>query len=135
MKAIALAGAVVLSLVFASLLAGQSVMATPGQGTLYGTSGGRNLLTIDSATGVGTTVGPLPVVIPAIAIQPSTGLLYAGGGGGAPFLLTLNKSNGATTVIGDTGLGLAGISDMDFSPNGTLFASVNIAGDGGTGGD
>lgn len=135
MKA-SLVGRFVLIFVFASLSTGErSANATPGQGILYGTSGSRGLLAIDPTTGVSTTVGVLPLVVPAIAIHPTTGVLYAGGGGGSPFLLKLNKSNAATTIIGDTGLGLASISDMDFSPNGTLFASVNIVGDGGTGGD
>ena len=136
MKAIVLLGLCILTLVMASLLVGeQSVTAMPGEGTLYATSGSRSLLTIDKTTGLSTTVGLLPMVVPAIAIHPTTGVLYAGGGGGSPFLLKLNKSNAATTIIGDTALGLASISDMDFSPNGTLFASVNIVGDGGTGGD
>jgi uncharacterized repeat protein (TIGR01451 family) len=131
-------GSVILILVFASLSGHQPVArAAPGQGALYGTSGSMNpsLLTIDPATGLGTTVGPLPIPFPAIAVHPTTGVLYGGGGAGVPFLVKLNKSNAALTVVGDTRLGSASMSDMDFSANGTLFASVNITGDGGTGGD
>jgi hypothetical protein len=63
-----------------------------------------------------------------------TGTVYAGGGGGSPDLYTV-AINGTATLVGSTGLGFAAIGDMDFRADGTLFASVNVAGDGNTGSD
>jgi len=61
--------------------------------------------------------------------------MYAGQGAGVPNLYTVNPSTGAATLVGNTGLGFAAIGGMDFREDGTLFAAVNIAGDGGTGAD
>ncbi|MGH9909271.1 MAG: beta strand repeat-containing protein, partial [Nitrososphaerales archaeon] len=105
---------------------------------LFGTdANGGHLLSIDTITGIGTIIGSLgsEVVFPSLAIDPTTGIMYAGSGGGSPFLYTVNQNTGVTTFVNDTGLGFASISGMDFSSNGTLYATVNIAGNGGTGGD
>jgi hypothetical protein len=111
--------------------------AIPGFGTLFGTDGnGGNLITVNTATGVGTLVGAMGAgVVPALAVDPATGTLYAGRGGGLPNLYTVNTVTGAATLVGNSGLGVAAIGAMDFRADGTLFASVNIAGDGGTGSD
>lgn len=113
------------------------VGAVPGTGTLFGTdAGGGNLLTIDPLTGAGTLIGHTSVGnVPALAVDPTTGILYAGQGAGAPNLYTVDPTTGAATLVGDTGLGVAAIGGMDFSAAGTLYAAVNIAGDGGTGSD
>src|SRR5262249_54611680 len=111
--------------------------AGPGSGTLFGTEaiGGR-LLTIDQTTGVGTFVGPMAAgVVPGLAVDPGTGIMYAGRGGGFPFLYMVNPATGAATFVGSSGLGFAAIGALDFAANGTLYAAVNIAGDGGTGSD
>ena len=60
--------------------------------------------------------------------------MYAGTGQGNPRLFTVTPA-GVATLVGDTGLGFAAVSGMDFRADGTLFAAVNIAGDGGTGSD
>jgi len=111
--------------------------ATPGTGTLFGTdSKGGNLITINTSTGTATLVGPTGVFsIPALAVDPTAGIMYAGQGFGTPNVYTVNPSTGLATLLGDSGLGVAAISGMDFRSDGTLFASVNIAGDGGTGSD
>jgi hypothetical protein len=111
--------------------------AAPGTGTLYGTdaSSGR-LLRIDRLTGAGTVVGPLGIgVVPALAVDPTTGTMYAGTGAGAPLLFTVDPATATATFVGDTGLGFAAIGSLDFRADGTLFAAVNIVGDGGTGSD
>lgn len=111
-------------------------MAVPGQGTLYGIQPGEgsSLITIDTATGEGTVIGLTGVgALPSLAI--GNGVFYAGGGGGLPVLYSLNPATGIAAVIGDTGLGLAAVGGMDFGPDGLLYASVNLAADGGSGSD
>ncbi len=134
-----LSGAIILStLLFASLgHSTQDVHAIPGTGTLFGTdASGRNLLTIDQGTGASNVVGSMSgSTFPSLAVDTSTGIMYAGGGGGLPDVYTVDPLSGTTTFLGQSGLGLAAIGGMDFRADGTLFAAVNIAGDGGTGSD
>ena len=113
------------------------LQAAPGRGTLYGTDAfNGNLITIDPATGSATVVGSLGAgPIPSLAVDPVTGIIYAGGGGGIPDIFTVNPATGAATFVGDTGLGIAAVEGLDFNAAGTLYASVNIAGGGGTGAD
>jgi uncharacterized protein (TIGR03382 family) len=111
--------------------------AVPGTGTLYGTDAfNGNLITIDPATGSAGVVGPLGAgPIPSLAVDPLTGIIYAGGGGGIPNIYTVNPATGEATLVGDTGLGIAAVEGLDFNAAGTLYASVNIAGGAGTGAD
>lgn len=112
-------------------------VAAPGTGTLYGTdaNSGR-LLRIDRLTGAGTVVGPLGIgVVPALAVDPTTGTMYAGTGAGTALLFRVDPATATATFVGDTGLGFAAIGSLDFRADGTLFAAVNIVGDGGTGSD
>jgi hypothetical protein len=103
---------------------------------LFGTQPGRGLLSINTETGEGTFIGDMGFLsTPSLAIDPTTGIMYAGRGDGNPNLYTVDPNTGATTLVSDTGLGLAAIPALDFRSDGTLFASVNIAGAGGTGGD
>ncbi len=111
--------------------------AAPGHGILLGTdaSGGR-LITVDPTTGAGTVVGRIDVgFIPALAVDPTTGTIYAGRGAGTPNLFRVDPMTGASTLVGNTGLGYAAISDLDFSADGTLYAAVNIAAGAYTGAD
>ena len=131
-----IAWAVLTSLVL--LLNAGVVGAAPGSPPLFGTDAAfGNLLRVDFATGVGTIIGSMGrFAVPALAVDPTSRILYAGGGGGFPFLYTVNTDTGAATLVGDTGLGPgAAIGDIDFRSDGTLFAAVNIAGNGGTGAD
>jgi len=104
---------------------------------LYGTDAfNGNLITIDPSTGSASVVGPLGAgPIPSLAVDPLTGIIYAGGGGGIPDIFTVNPATGEATFLGDTGLGAAAVEGLDFNATGTLYASVNIAGGGGTGAD
>lgn len=127
--------AVVLAMLCA--LSTPEVKAAPGTGTLYGTDAfNGNLITINPATGSASVVGPLVAgPIPSLAVDPLTGTIYAGGGGGIPDIFTVNPATGEATLVGDTGLGVAAVEGLDFNATGTLYASVNIVGGAGTGAD
>jgi hypothetical protein len=113
------------------------LQAAPGSGVLFGTdASGGNLISVNPTTGAGAVIGSTEVgPVPSLATDPTTGILYAGGGGGFPAIYTVDPSSGAATFLGDTGLGVATVGAMDFAADGTLYAAVNIAGDGGTGSD
>ena len=105
---------------------------------LFGTDGNaNNLLVIDPTTGVGNNVGTITFAgtSPSLAVDPNTGVVYGGGGGGNPNVITINPISGEGQILGASGLGFAAIGALDFRADGTLFASVNIAGNGGTGSD
>ena len=112
------------------------VGAVPGSGTLVGTDAAdTNLITVNPNTGAGAVVGSMGFAAPSLAIDPATGAIYAGQGGGSPIIYTVEKGTGVATLLGDSGLGFAAVGGMDFRSDGTLFAAVNVAGDGGTGSD
>lgn len=118
------------------LLAAVPTFAAPGTGLLYGTTRLFDFISINTANGAPTIIGNTVFgPFPALAVSPATGIIYVGHGQGTPTVYTVNPLNGAVTLIGDSGLGFSAISSMDFSAGGTLYASVNIIGDGGTGGD
>jgi hypothetical protein len=123
--------------VLGTLALAPAAHAAPGTGTLFGTDASAgNLLTIDRATGAGTVVGNMGIgVVPALAVDPTDGTMYAGTGAGFPAIFTVDPATGAATLVGDTGLGFAAVGGLDFRADGTLFAAVNIVGDGGTGSD
>ncbi len=124
--AFALVGLIVV-LAFATLTLAlvREVSAAPGSGTLFGTdANGGNLITVALATGAGTVVGFMGIgVVPALAVDPTTGIMYAGGGGGVPNLYTVTAT-GVATFVGNTGLGFAAIGDMDFRADGTAPAGA-----------
>ena len=118
-----------------------------GLGTLFATDGsGGNILSLNTTTGAGTDLGFLAIGgVPSVAVDPTTGSMYLGRGGGLPRLYSIDASglgalgsidaSALVTLVGDTGLGFAAIGSLDFAPDGTLYAAVNIVGDGGTGSD
>ena len=115
-----------------------SVKVVCEPGTLFGTDASNgNLITVDRATGTAAVVGPIDGgrSFPALAVDPVSGIMYGGTGGGGPDLYSIDTLLGTGTFVGNTGLGFAGIGALEFRDDGTLFASVNIAGDGGTGSD
>jgi hypothetical protein len=122
--------------VLGALVVVPSAHSAPGTGTLFGTDAASGqLITVDPVTGAGTIVGFMRVVVPALAVDPTTGTMYAGEGAGTPNIYTVDPATGAATLVGNTGLGFASVGGLDFRSDGTLFAAVNIAGDGGTGSD
>lgn len=124
----------------AAMLAAASYLipafATPGQGKLFGTDGSAgNLYSIDPATAAATLIGNMGFAAPALAMDPTTGILYAGRGGGSPQLYTVDPNTGAAVLVGDTGFGFAAVPGLDFNSDGVLYAAANVIDDGGTGGD
>jgi hypothetical protein len=111
--------------------------AAPGTGRLLGTNAnGGVLLDVNPGNGAAVPIGPMGVgVTPSLATDPLTGVVYVATGGGNPVLFTVNPANAMTALVGNTGLGFAGVGGMDFDAAGNLYAAVNIAGDGGTGSD
>jgi len=112
-------------------------LAAPGTGTLFGTDANNgNLITVDTVTGLGTIVGSMGgPTFPSLAFDHTTNTMFAGNGQGGGDLFTVNTGNGATNLVATSNLGFAAIGGMDANAAGTLFAAVNIVGDGGTGSD
>jgi hypothetical protein len=81
----------------------------PATGVLYGVTaprgtGTRELITINTATGAGTVVGPLGVTIDEISFA-SDGTLFAWSGRtSASSLFRINLNTGAATKVGDSGV-------------------------------
>ena len=98
------------------------------QETLYGADGAQGndatrLYRLDPSTGaVLQTIGQIGFPVSGLAQDPSTGTLYGATGNSAfeGTLITINKSTGAGTFVGDAGDGTP-ISDITFTPDGTLF--------------
>jgi hypothetical protein len=125
-----------LSILCAGALLAVQARAVPGGGTLFGTDGSSgHLIAIDPETGAGTVIGSMGIEAPSLAVDPTTGTMYAGGPICCPDLYTVDKTTGAATFVGDSGLGFAAIGALDFRKDGRLFAAVNIAGGAGTGSD
>jgi hypothetical protein len=119
------------------LISPGTAFAAPGTGWLLGTNAnGGVLLDVNPGNGAAVPIGPMGVgVTPSLATDPLTGVVYVATGGGNPVLFTVNPANAMTALVGNTGLGFAGVGGMDFDAAGNLYAAVNIAGDGGTGSD
>jgi murein DD-endopeptidase MepM/ murein hydrolase activator NlpD len=99
--------------------------STPGQsGVLYAVENASSayLFRIDDfATNPQTTdIGNTGLNAPAIAIDPTSGVLYAIEPGHA-FLYRLDAQSGAPTFIGDTGLAAAGLVALACDRQGRLF--------------
>jgi hypothetical protein len=111
--------------------------ANPGTGTLFGTdASGGTLLNINTVSGVGNVVGPTNAPgMPALAFDHTTNTMFSGSGGGSGSLFTINTGSGQATPVGVSNLGFAAVGGMDVASDGTIYAAVNIAGDGGTGSD
>jgi hypothetical protein len=101
------------------------------QERLYGADGAggnpsTNLYLLDPASGaVLQTVGPIGFGVTGLAVDPSTGTLYGVTGGNdatAPgFLITVNKTTGAGTPVGDLLPTSSPVADITFTPDATLF--------------
>ena len=127
----------------------QQAFADEGQGTLYATEPYRcELWTIDPSDGssilIGNTMdGEQYIPLPSLAVDPTSGIMYAGGGGANgscpdivdnPNLYIVDPSNGDLEFVGATGEGK--LIGLDFSSDGTLYAAVKTSGGpgGGAGG-
>ncbi|HXV75174.1 MAG TPA: choice-of-anchor D domain-containing protein [Candidatus Polarisedimenticolaceae bacterium] len=104
--------------------------------TLFATDGGGgNLYTLDSGTGAAVFVGPMGIGAPALAVDPTTGVMYVGQGGGRSWLYAVDPASAVLTAIGDSGLGVSGYAALEFDAEGVLYAAVNVTDGAGTGGD
>ena len=92
---------------------------------LYAAAGGATpsqLYTVDPQTGTTTAVGPIGFAVTALAVDPTTGILY----GSTTFrdpsepdtLITIDRATGAGTVVGPIG---PTVAEMDFNSAGELF--------------
>jgi hypothetical protein len=87
-----------------------------------------NLYIIDPSTGTSTLIGSMVNDFDCSALSVAGGTLYAGGedATGVVSLFTVDTTTGVATEIGNSKQGACGsghfMSDMTFSPGGTLFA-------------
>jgi len=126
-----------MSIILLTSTAFQSSHAAPGTGTLFGTDGNNaNVITVNTVSGVGNVIGPnLQGTLPSLAFDHTTNTMFGGTGGGIGALHTVNTITGQANPVGVSNLGFAAVGGMDVASDGTIFAAVNIAGDGGTGSD
>jgi Ca2+-binding RTX toxin-like protein len=102
-----------------------------GQERLYGATGGpdpSNLYLLDPpSAAVLQTVGPIGFSVTGLAVDPSTRTLYgtttARDATNPCSLITINKTTGAGTLVGDLGVCPPddAAADITFTPDGTLF--------------
>jgi hypothetical protein len=94
-------------------------------GILYGMDTlNRQLVTIDPATAAVTVIAPVGDDLSGMAFDPTDGTLYASSSGEADVrdaVFTVDKVTGATTLVGQTGLGGA-IPGLCFDDAGQLYA-------------
>jgi hypothetical protein len=92
-------------------------------GVLYGasidyTAHQTNLITINPATGIGAAVGQgsVDVILVGLAFDPQQSILYGAGipfgatGVNTPNLYTVNRTNGATSLVGNMGSVIQGLA-------------------------
>lgn len=109
--------------------------AVPGEGALYGTSPSE-LIIINPNTGASTVVGDIAdgPGFPGFAIDTLTGWGLAGCGAGCDQMWNVDLLTGMGTLLGSLNGGIVA-SGLDFSSGGVLYASLNMIGNGGSGGD
>lgn len=94
--------------------------------TLWGASSAnsaahpRSLISINAATGAGTFVGAFGTTISDITTDAADVLYGWAPNSGSGSLATINKTTGAATIVGDSGLGGVG-GAIAFSSGGTLY--------------
>lgn len=91
-------------------------------GTSLGTS---ELYSFDKDTGEATDIGPIGFAVGAMAVHPTTGVMYAittvNSDADPNSLITINQASGQGFLIGGCG---QEIGDITFAANGTLYAWV-----------
>jgi hypothetical protein len=96
-----------------------------GSQILYGATGANtssNLYTVNASTGATTVVGAMGHAITGLAVDPTSGVMYAvttpQDGANPQTLLTVNRSTGATTIVASIGFTIA---DIAFTSSGALY--------------
>ena len=112
----------------------ESAFANPGQGTIFAVEPFTSSLYTVSNTGVFTLVGNTVdaagnfIAINTLAYDPSSQIMYGGEGGGgfgnpnAGNLHIVDQTNGATTLVGNNGIG--SYDGLDFGLGGVLYGAV-----------
>src|SRR5437660_797773 len=107
-----------------ALLTFTAVNASAADNTLYSLTNNSpfNIYTVDTTTGVATSVGNLSFASATIARQPSTGLIYyyaINASGGLYQVATWNPSTGANTTL--SGTVSVYLPRLAFKSDGTLY--------------
>jgi hypothetical protein len=94
---------------------------------IYGTQGGAGtlLVSIDPATGLGTTIGSTGQHLPGLAVSPA-GEIFATTQGVASALYRLDAANGQAFLIGPTGVDF--MDAIAFDRSGNLWGLANTGG-------
>lgn len=124
----------IVSSVLVSSLLGVATASAQTPELLYGADGAQgnlsNLYVINPATGaVSQTIGPIGFAVTGLAIDPTTGILYGAtsrstnlGATNPGHIITINKSTGAGTLVGDEDPSSTESSaDLTIAPNGTMY--------------
>ncbi len=99
-----------------------AVRPSDGKIFVWNNSGtnGPGLVTVDSCTGLGTTVGNSTVVMGALAFSP-TGVLFGASGAGYNELATIDPINGSVTPVATINYSLGGLA---FNSQGVLYGAT-----------
>ncbi len=106
----------------------------PTTGIFYGATAHNSptnpdyLVTVNPATALVTPIGPFGAVLTDIAIDPTTGIMYAVSGYNQKFY-TINTATGLATQIGSTGLGYQNGGGLAADRTGVLFPDLVRAAD------
>jgi DNA-binding beta-propeller fold protein YncE len=115
------------------------VLALAGAGecraaaVLYGINLSDNLITIDTATGAGSLVGPLSTSMSGIGLAQRGSSAYVfdtNGGNVLQEIDTTNAATLATVAVGFTGADVLGEGDLAFRADGTGFLVSSLLADG-----
>ena len=90
------------------------------------TADGSNLLSLDIATGISTTIGALGITgedTEALAIDPTSGVLYLATDGRS--LYTVDKASGSATLVGALGVTYTN-GGMAIDGSGNIFLITNV---------
>ncbi len=123
-----------LAAVLASCCGLSAVASTASaQEVLYGADGAggnpSNLYILDPGSGAAVeNIGPIGFAVTGLAVDPADGTLYGSTSrqttGGAPSpgsLITINRTTGAGTLVGDLRPDTETAADITFTPDGALF--------------
>jgi hypothetical protein len=120
-----------LALVTLAIVVGCSDSNNPPAPRLFAADGAGGTLSslyeLNPATGaVKSTIGPIGFAVTGMAVDPQTGTLYGVTGANDPaspsFLITINPTTGAGTIVGDELPSTKyGAADITFTSDGTLY--------------
>lgn len=103
---------------------------------LYGATGGNlnsDLYSVNTTTGVTTSIGPIGFAVTGLAIDPISGTLYGSTSLQSPSnpnsIITIDRATGAGTLVGAVGIPGEEVADLTFDAAGTLYGWIEIYGD------